>query len=167
MRLDRLLAFACAICDNRPLSRWRVLVKDFKEFLLRGNLVDMAVGIVIGVAFAAVVTALVSDLVTPLIAAIGGKPDFSGLSFTINKSHFLYGDFINALITFVVIAGVIFFLVIKPVNALMRRYKTEPAVDAATQACPHCLSEIPIGASRCAFCTQEVGAGSFRPTPST
>jgi large conductance mechanosensitive channel len=133
-------------------------VKELKEFLLRGNLVDMAVGIVIGVAFAAVVTALVADLVTPLIAAIGGKPDFSSLSFTINKSHFLYGAFINALITFVVIAAVIFFLVVKPVNALMERRKTEPAVAATTRECPYCLSQIPVGARRCAFCTQEVAA---------
>jgi large conductance mechanosensitive channel len=133
-------------------------VKDLKEFLLRGNLVDMAVGIVIGVAFAAVVAALVADLVTPLIAAIGGKPDFSSLSFTINKSHFLYGAFINALITFVVIAAVIFFLVVKPVNALMERRKTEPAVAATTRECPYCLSQIPVGARRCAFCTQEVAA---------
>jgi large conductance mechanosensitive channel len=133
-------------------------MKDFREFLLRGNLVDMAVGIVIGIAFAAVVTALVADLVTPLIAAIGGNPDFSTLSFTINKSHFLYGAFINALITFVVIAAVVYYLVVKPVNALMARRKTEPPVDATTRECPHCLSQIPIGARRCAFCTQEVGA---------
>jgi large conductance mechanosensitive channel len=133
-------------------------MKDFREFLLRGNLVDMAVGIVIGIAFAAVVTALVADLVTPLIAAIGGNPDFSSLSFTINKSHFLYGAFINALITFVVIAAVIFFLVVKPVNALMARRKTEPQVDATTRECPYCLSQIPVGARRCAFCTQEVAA---------
>ena len=133
-------------------------MKDFREFLLRGNLVDMAVGIVIGIAFAAVITALVADLVTPLIAAIGGNPDFSSLSFTINKSHFLYGAFINALITFVVIAAVIYYLVVKPVNALMERRKTEPPVDATTRECPHCLSQIPVGARRCAFCTQEVGA---------
>ena len=133
-------------------------MKDFREFLLRGNLVDMAVGIVIGIAFAAVVTALVADLVTPLIAAIGGNPDFSTLSFTINKSHFLYGAFINALITFVVIAAVIYYLVVKPVNALMARRKVEPPVDATTKECPHCLSQIPVGARRCAFCTQEVGA---------
>ena len=131
-------------------------VKDFKEFLLRGNLVDMAVGIVIGVAFAAVVTALVGDLITPLIAAIGGKPDFGNLTFTINKSHFLYGAFINAVLTFVIIAAVIFFLVVKPVNALMARYKTEPDVEQTTKDCPHCLSSIPIGASKCAFCTADL-----------
>jgi large conductance mechanosensitive channel len=131
-------------------------MKDFREFLLRGNLVDMAVGIVIGVAFAAVVTALVSDLITPLIAAIGGQPDFSSLSFTINKSHFLYGSFVNALISFVVIAAVVFFLVVKPVNALMRRYRTEPEVVQATKECPECLSQIPIAAKRCAFCTSQV-----------
>jgi len=131
-------------------------VKDFKEFLLRGNLVDMAVGIVIGVAFAAVVTALVGDLITPLSAAIGGKPDFGNLSFTINKSHFLYGAFINAVLTFVIIAAVIFFLVVKPVNALMARYRTEPDVEQTTKDCPHCLSSIPIGASKCAFCTADL-----------
>jgi large conductance mechanosensitive channel len=131
-------------------------MKDFKEFLLRGNLVDMAVGIVVGVAFAAVVTALVADLVTPLIAAIGGKPNFGSLSFTINGSHFLYGAFINALITFLVIATVVFFLVIKPVNALMAHRRTEPPVAATTRPCPECLSEIPNAAKRCAFCTAEV-----------
>jgi large conductance mechanosensitive channel len=133
-------------------------MKDFKEFLLRGNLVDVAVGIVIGVAFAALVAALVSDLITPLIAAIGGNPDFAGLSFTINKSHFLYGQFINSLISFVVIAAVVFFLVVKPVNALLARRKTEPPVDEQTRQCPECLSEIPVLARRCAFCTAEVGA---------
>ncbi len=133
-------------------------MKDFKEFLLRGNLVDTAVGIVIGLAFAAVITALVADLITPLIAAIGGNPDFSALSFTINGSHFLYGDFINALITFVVIAAVIFFLVVKPVNALMARRRTELPVEVPTRPCPECLSEIPEAATRCAFCTAVVGA---------
>jgi large conductance mechanosensitive channel len=133
-------------------------MRDFKEFLLRGNLVDIAVGIVIGLAFAAVITALVSDLVTPLIAAIGGNPDFSRLSFTINNSHFLYGAFLNALITFVVIAAVIFFLVVKPVNALMARRAAATPVDETTRACPYCLSTIPVAASRCAFCTQEVAA---------
>jgi large conductance mechanosensitive channel len=133
-------------------------MKDFKEFLLRGNLVDMAVGIVIGVAFAAVVTALVADLVTPLLAAIGGNPNFGKLSFTVNSSHFLYGAFINALITFLLIAAVVFFLVVKPVNALMARRRTETAVDTATQTCPHCLSEIPAEAGVCAFCTRDVAA---------
>ena len=131
-------------------------MKDFKEFLLRGNLVDMAVGIVIGLAFAAVVTALVADLVTPLIAAIGGKPDFGSLTFTINSSHFLYGAFLNALISFVVIAAVVFFLVVKPVNALMSLRRTEPSVAATTQPCPYCLSDIPLAARRCAFCTAEL-----------
>ena len=132
-------------------------MKDFKEFLLRGNLVDLAVGVVIGLAFAAVISALVADLITPLIAAIGGKPDFGNLSFTINGSHFLYGHFINALITFVVIAAVVFYLVIKPVNALMARRRTEPPVAEETRPCPECLSEIPRAARRCAFCTAELG----------
>jgi len=131
-------------------------MKEFKEFILRGNLVDMAVGIVIGIAFAAVVSALVADLITPLLAAIGGKPDFSSLTFTVNKSHFLYGAFVNALIAFLLIAAVLFFLVVKPVNALMARRRTEAPVDATTHPCPECLSEIPLAARRCAFCTAEV-----------
>lgn len=133
-------------------------MKDFREFLLRGNLVDMAVGIVIGIAFGAVVTALVSDLITPLIAAIGGQSDFSTLTFKINGSKFLYGSFLNALISFVVIAAVVYFLVVKPVAALLARYKSEPPVDESQRDCPHCLSRIPVGARRCAFCTQEVAA---------
>lgn len=132
-------------------------MSDFKAFLLRGNLVDMAVGIVIGLAFAAVITAFVGDLITPLIAAIGGQPNFSTLSFTINKSHFLYGAFLNAVISFIVIAAVIFFFVVKPVNALMARKKTQPPVDETTRPCPECLSVIPVAATRCAFCTAVVG----------
>ena len=133
-------------------------MKDFREFLLRGNLVDMAVGIVIGVAFGAVVTAFVADLITPLIAAIGGQPDFATLKFRINGSAFLYGSFLNALITFIVIAAVIFFFVVKPVNYLMARRRTEPDVESTTRDCPECLSAIPIAAHRCAFCTSEVAA---------
>jgi large conductance mechanosensitive channel len=131
-------------------------MKDFRQFLLRGNLVDMAVGIVIGLAFAALVTAFVADLITPLIAAIGGNRDFSGLTFTIHRSRFLYGHFINALIAFVVIAAVIFYLVVKPVNAMMARRRSEPPVDEPVKPCHHCLSEIPEAASVCAFCTRDV-----------
>ena len=131
-------------------------MKDFKEFLLRGNLITTAVAFVIGLAFAAVITALVTDLVTPLIAAIGGNPDFSSLSFTINSSTFKYGDFLNALITFVLVAAVLFFLVVKPTNAFMNRAKTEPPVDETVKRCPHCVSEIPVEASVCAFCTRDV-----------
>ena len=132
-------------------------MKDFKDFLLRGNLVSLAVAFVIGTAFAAVVTSLVTDLITPIIAAIGGNPDFSKLQFTINNSAFLYGSFLNAVITFVVIAAVIFFLVVKPTNALMDRMKTEPAVDETVKDCPHCLSSIPAAANVCMFCTRDVG----------
>ena len=134
----------------------QALLKDFRTFLLRGNLVDMAVGIVIGIAFAALVTALVRDLITPIIAAIAGKHDFSTLTFTIHKSRFLYGDFINATIAFISIAAAVFFFVVKPVNALMARRKTEPPVDETVRACPECLSEIPKAATRCAFCTAAV-----------
>jgi large conductance mechanosensitive channel len=134
------------------------MLKDFRQFILRGSLVDLAVAVVIGTAFTAVIAALVSDLITPLIAAIGGKPDFGGLSFTINGSHFLYGAFLNALIAFLIVAAVLFFFVIRPVNQLLARRKTEPEVEATTRECPECLSQIPVGARRCAFCTSEVAA---------
>ena len=117
------------------------MLKDFRTFLLRGNVVDLAIAVVVGAAFGAVVTALVRDLITPIIALIFGKPNFSDLSFTINSSHFLYGDFINYLIAFITIAAAIFFLVVQPVNALMRRHKVEPDVDSETRACTECLSE--------------------------
>src|SRR2546430_9302663 len=133
-------------------------MKDLKEFLLRGNLVDVAVGIVIGVAFAALVSALVADLITPLIAAIGGKPDFSSLSFTISKSHFLYGAFFNALIAFAVIAAVVFYFVVKPVNRLMERYQTAPPPDPTVNKCAHCLSDIPAAAVACPYCTRDLPA---------
>ena len=131
-------------------------MKDFREFLLRGNVVDLAVGIVIGAAFATLVTALVANLLTPLIAAVIGEPDFSELAFTINESRFLYGNFLNALLAFLLIAAAVFYLVVKPVNALMARRKTEPPIDELTRRCPECLSEIPVAARRCAFCASEV-----------
>ena len=133
-------------------------MREFKEFLLRGNLVELAVAVVIGVAFAALVDSLVKDLVTPLIAAIGGKQDFSALTFTINGSVFRYGAFLNALLSFLIVAAVVYFLVVKPVNALMARRKTEPPVDESVRECPECLSSIPAAARRCAFCTAELGA---------
>lgn len=128
-------------------------MRGFKAFLLRGNMVDLAVGVVIGVAFDAVVTALVKDLVTPLIAALVRKPDFSGLYFTVNNSKFLYGDFINAVIAFLIIAAVIYFLVVLPYTALIERSRKEPPADPTTKKCSECLSEIPKDARRCAFCT--------------
>ena len=128
------------------------MLKDFKTFLLRGNVVDLAVAVVIGAAFGAVVTALVKDIITPIIALIFGKPNFGGLSFTVNSSHFLYGDFINALFSFVTIAAAVFFLVVHPLNALMARRRVEPDADSETRPCTECLSEIPHEARRCAFC---------------
>ncbi len=133
------------------------MVREFKQFILRGNVVDLAVAVVIGAAFGAVVTAFIADIITPLIAAIFGKPSFAGLSFTINHSTFLYGDFINAIFTFVTIAAAIFFFVVKPLNVLeARRAAGAPTESPTTRACPECLSEIPIAAKRCAFCTSEV-----------
>ena len=134
------------------------MLKEFREFILRGNLVDLAVAVVIGTAFTAVVNSLVKSLITPLIAAIGGEPDFADLTFTINGSVFRYGDFLNALITFLIVAAVVFFLVIKPVNALLERFRPEPKVDQVTRECPECLSDIPVAATRCAFCTTQVPA---------
>src|SRR3954453_18657859 len=114
------------------------MLKDFREFILRGSLVDLAVAVVIGTAFAAVIAAFVADIITPLIAAIGGQPDFGGLSFTINGSRFAYGAFLNALFTFLIVAAVLFFFVIRPVNKLMERRGTEPEVDAITTPWPQC-----------------------------
>ena len=131
------------------------MLKDFKAFLLRGNVVDLAVAVVVGAAFGAVVTALVKDLVTPLIA-IPGTADFGDLKFTVRHSTFLYGDFLNTLISFLSIAAAVFFFVVRPVNALMARRKTEPDVESTTKDCTHCLSSIPVAATVCAFCTRDV-----------
>jgi large conductance mechanosensitive channel len=141
------------------------MLKEFRQFILRGNLVDLAVAVVIGTAFTAVVNSLVKSLITPLIAAIGGQPDFGSLDFKINGSTFLYGQFINALLTFLIVAAVVFFFVVKPVNHLMDRYKTEPDVDRPTRDCPECLSQIPVAARRCSFCTAEVGPGEPAAAP--
>src|SRR6476646_4116437 len=132
-------------------------MKGFRAFLLRGNVVDLAIAVVIGAAFGAVVVALVKDLFTPLIAAIFGKPDFSNLSFTINQSRFLYGDFINAVIAFLIIAAVVYYFVVLPYSAWMAR--VNPKQEAQTRDCPYCLSTIPLAATRCAFCTAELGSG--------
>lgn len=133
------------------------MLREFKQFILRGNTVELAVAVVIGAAFGAIVSALVKDLITPLIAAIGGQPDFSGLSFTINSSKFLYGDFINAVIAFLIIAAVVFFLIIKPINALMERAnRSKQPEDPSEKKCSYCLSDIPKEAVRCKFCTSKV-----------
>jgi large conductance mechanosensitive channel len=129
------------------------VLRDFKAFVMRGSVVDLAVGIVIGAAFTAVVTALVRDLLTPVIAAVVGKPDFSNLTFTVNGSKFLYGEFINAVIAFLLVAAALFFFVVKPINALTARARREPAPEPDTTKCPECLSVIPAAARRCAYCT--------------
>lgn len=133
------------------------MLKEFKQFLLRGNVVDLAVGVVVGAAFGSVVTALVSDILTPLIAAIAKVPDFGGLMFTINGSQFMYGHFINAIISFLLVAGAIFFFVVKPMNILIAKSKSsEKPADPTTKKCKECLSEIPLSAKRCAHCTQVI-----------
>jgi large conductance mechanosensitive channel len=129
-------------------------VKGFRTFLMRGNVVDLAVAVVIGTAFTAVVTAVVSDLITPLIAAIGGKPNFGHLTFTVHHSTFAYGAFLNALITFLIIAAVVYYLVVAPVAKVTTRVQRNKV--ATTRDCPECLSSIPVAASRCSFCTVAV-----------
>jgi len=131
------------------------VIRDFKQFLLRGNVVDLAVGIVIGAAFGGLVTAFVKDFITPLIAAIIGTSK-NGLTFRVGAATFLVGDFLDSLIAFLLIALVVFFLVVKPVNYLVSRSRSEDSPDPTTRKCPECLSEIPIEARRCAFCTSEV-----------
>jgi len=136
------------------------MLSGFKQFILRGNVIDMAVGVVIGAAFASVVSAFTKDLLTPLIAAIVGKPDFSAIKFTVHGSMFAIGDFINAGVSFLLVAGAVYFFVVTPINALVARMRKAPApADPTTKKCAECLSEIPIDAKRCAFCAQPVGVG--------
>ena len=134
-------------------------MKDFKSFILRGNVVDLAIGIVIGAAFGTVVSSFVKHLLTPLVS-IPGKVNFSDLHFTVRHSTFLYGSFLNDLISFIIIAAAVFFFVVRPVNALMARRRTEPDVESDTRDCPECLSSIPKAATRCAFCTAKVTAAA-------
>ena len=130
------------------------MLRGFKEFVLRGNVLDLAVAVVIGGAFGAVVNAMVKDLITPLIGAIVGQPDFSALVVTVNGAQFLIGDFLNAVVSFLLIAMAVYFFIVTPVNALVaRRRRGEAPPDPTTKKCHECLSEVPIGARRCAFCT--------------
>jgi large conductance mechanosensitive channel len=130
------------------------MFKEFRKFILRGNVVDLAVAVVVGAAFNSVVQGLVKDVITPFIAAIGGQPDFSKLTFQLNGSTFLYGDFINAVISFLIIAATIFFFVVQPINKLQARVnRNKTTEDPSEKKCPECLSEIPLKATRCAFCT--------------
>lgn len=132
-------------------------MQEFKKFIMKGNVVDLAVGVVVGVAFGGVVSALVENLITPLISAIGGQPDFSGLAFTINNSKFSYGEFLNAVLSFLIIASVIFFLVVKPLNKLQERAaRNKTPEDPTEKKCPECLSKIPKAAKKCMYCTSRV-----------
>lgn len=135
------------------------MLSGFKQFILRGNVVDMAVGVVIGAAFATVVSAFTRDLLTPLLAAIAGKPDFSAIAFTINGSVFALGDFINAVVAFLLVAAAVYFFVVTPVNALVARmHRRDAPASPTSKKCPECLSEIPLDARRCAHCGQPVMA---------
>ncbi|MBI5470397.1 large conductance mechanosensitive channel protein MscL [Candidatus Kaiserbacteria bacterium] len=126
----------------------------FKQFILRGNVVDLAVGVVFGAAFSGLINALVKDLVTPLIAAIFTQPDFSLIQFTIRGSHFAIGDFLNVFLSFLILAAVVYFLIVLPMNALVARSRRQPPVDPTEKKCPQCKGDIPIDATRCKFCTQ-------------
>lgn len=132
------------------------MLKGFKDFIMKGNVVDMAVGVVIGVAFGNVVTSLVANLVTPLIGAFGGTPDFSQIAFTINGSKFMIGTFINSLLSFLTVALVIYFAVVVPMNKVMEKMKKGKSEDPTEKLCPECLSLIPVKAKRCKFCTSAV-----------
>jgi len=132
------------------------MLEDFKKFLLRGNVVDLAVGVVIGAAFGTVVTALVTDLLTPFIAAVARVPDFGGLIFSLNGSTFRYGHLLNAVISFLLVASAVFFFVVRPMNMLIARSHKEVPVEPTEKKCPECLSLIPIEATRCKYCTQSV-----------
>jgi large conductance mechanosensitive channel len=132
------------------------MLNGFKKFILRGNVVDLAVGVVVGAAFSGFVNALVKDLLTPLIAAIFKAPDFSALTFTVNGSKFLYGDFLNSLISFLIVASAVYFFVVLPINTLIAKTHKEPALEPTTKACPECASEINIKAKRCPFCTSDI-----------
>jgi len=142
----------------------RDIVNEFKAFILRGNVIDLAIAVVIGAAFGAVVTAFTTDIISPLLAAFGGKPDFSKeWILTVNGGKFLFGAFITAIINFLILAAIIFFFVVKPINMLMARRKQEAPPDPSTRDCPYCLSTIPIQATRCAFCTQEIPPAAATP----
>jgi len=132
------------------------MMKDFKQFLLRGNVVDLAVGVVVGAAFGAVASSFVKDVLTPLIGAIDKQPDFSRLHLSVHGSTILYGDFLNALISFLIVAFVVFFAVVKPINALVARANRNKETAPGTKTCPECLSEVPIKAKRCAHCGQPI-----------
>jgi len=139
------------------------MLKGFKEFMLRGNVLDLAVAVVMGAAFGAVVTAMVKDLLNPLIAAIAGKPDFSAISVTVNGSKLLIGSFLNDLIAFLLIGAAVYFFVVLPVNHLTARMRRgEAAPDPTTKKCPECLSDVPIAARRCAFCTSQLADSASR-----
>jgi large conductance mechanosensitive channel len=157
-RVGKVRATGIGIGTGIGVTRRRQMLSDFKKFVLRGSVVDLAVAIVVGTAFTAMVAAFVKDLITPLIAAIFGKIDFSTLHFTFNHSKFYYGAFVNTVISFLIIATVVFFAVVLPVNAFLRRLnmlpKEEP--EPETRECPECLSEIPLAAHKCAYCTSEV-----------
>jgi large conductance mechanosensitive channel len=136
------------------------MLKGFRDFVLRGNVIDLAVAVVIGAAFTAIVGSLVKDIITPLIAAIFKKPDFSSLFLVVHGGHLTYGNFLNATLNFLIVAGVMYFFVVLPVNTLMKRFHKVPTPAPTTRPCPECLSDIPLAATRCSHCAQPVGTAA-------
>ena len=134
----------------------RSLGTEFRDFIMRGNVVDLAVAVVLATAFTAVVTAFVDSVITPLIALIGGQPDLTGIGFDIGDTNFPIGDFLTAAVSFIIVAAVVFFFVVKPLNTLMQRMKNEPPSDPTERQCPACLSDVPVAATRCKFCTSDL-----------
>lgn len=132
------------------------MLTEFKEFLIKGNVVALAVAVIMGAAFTAIVNAMVEFIIMPLIAAIGGQPDFSGIGFTINNSYFDVGSLLNAIISFLIIATVVFFLIVKPMNMILQRMKTEEPTDPTVTKCPYCFTDVPVAATRCPACTSEL-----------
>ena len=136
------------------------MLNEFRRFLLRGNVVDLGIGIMMGIAFKSVIDSLVADMMTPLIAAAGGQTDFSLLAFTVNGSTFGYGNFINVMIAFLITAAVVFFFIMTPMNHMVSRYMTEPTPEPTTRKCPFCIIDVPLVATRCGHCTSELPAAA-------
>ncbi len=153
-----------AVADETTLSRTARVLREFRGFVLRGNVLDLAVAVVIGAAFNAMVSSVVKDMVTPIIGAIFGQPDFSALTFSINGSTFAYGNFINTLISFIIVVTAVFFFIVKPLSVLMERLGLSVDKPHTMAPCPRCLTDIPVDANRCGHCTSELGEG-WAPAP--
>lgn len=145
--------------EETALSRTARVLKEFRGFVLRGNVLDLAVAVVIGAAFNAMVSSVVKDMVTPIIGAIFGQPDFSSLTFSINGSTFAYGNFINTLISFIIVVIAVFFFIVKPISVLTQRLGLSTEDPRPMAPCPRCYTDVPTVATRCGHCTSDLGEG--------